>query len=261
MIDNSQTQKNKGLNNNFMNNNNIHNKQPVAMYTQPPQYNYPNPGTVSTSKFSQNPAHNKGSLSKNSNTNTTSLVTKDPMVLMPSQYAEVAAMNPNNYATSHLMNNLLNNLRTTFHSEMPGPQKKPETMQMQNPLAMNPLIPENFQHSSSLFQADQTNKENLYNMRNQEAPTNRPNTRSASAAKENPHVSKVNPSSGSMREKAEPFNDICVKLEEGGGQTKTLSQCLKLVNLVMMEEQEEMAMVHKHYIDSMSELIKRVKYI
>jgi len=116
------------------------------------------------------------------------------------------------------------------------------------------------QHANNLYQAN-SNKENLYNAKYQELQSSKftPTNRIGQSTSRDTY--KYNGASANVKDKQEQSGDIYVKVEEGFQQQPKPSTALKLVNLVIMEEQEEMARIHKQYLDSMHELSKRVRKI
>ena len=131
---------------------------------------------------------------------------------------------------------------------------------------------------NSIYKTSPFNKENYYSTNNfnpfskfqdlqpqsrqqQQQPQNSfksGQTQTQTASRELGFNKQTSNSSSNTQQQAN--NDIYVKVEEGA-QPRQTSNAMKLVNLVIMEEQEEMARIHKQYVAGMSDVMKNVIFL
>ena len=197
---------------------------------------------------------------------TSSLLAKEQRMSQTYQNSENSH---NNGYSSHstLVGDLLNNLRNTFQPETTTAINNPPRNSLSNQTGQNNSPNDYMQNTSNSHPIEAYNKENLCPpksqnqnpLRNQNLPLKVSSCTTKlgpSTSRDTAPVYKNTVVSRSTREKTEPNADIYIKLEDGG--PKGPANSSKLVNLVMMEEQEEMAIVHGQYIEAMNELVKRV---
>ncbi len=132
---------------------------------------------------------------------------------------------------------------SSYRQSTPSPINKKPTEKPPSNFSIS--ASEFLRHANSLYQ-NPTNKENLYATKYQDARFQ------ARSGKDSTFSTKTN------REKNDSYGDIAIKMEEGF-ELKPKTSERKLVNLVIMEEQEEMARVHKQYVESMGDLGRKVK--